>query len=189
MIQGNVGQLRFCLRGDVEPTSLGTCNFEELPRTTPHAADVVCLVKHHMADDHPVRVLVLITEYEAATIRASFVQPAAGSVPRRPITKQVKDNLRKYAPLCAKQGLMSHRASDHLLAWCEGSLPVKPRPASYSFLTMRQNIQFPLSHADPAGWVCDRRMRSFNFSRDVPSEKDGSEDSQSDDNDDPINLD
>ena len=87
----NIGQLRFCLRGDVDPASLGNRAWEELRPAKPHSAgDVVCIAKTYMADIDPLRAIVLLTEEEAAGIRNGFMQPT-GDAARRPIAKNIKE--------------------------------------------------------------------------------------------------
>jgi len=146
------------------------CPFEELtPRQQPSGGDVVLLVKSRMADASPRRLIVMLSESDAAGLRACLEQPD-GVAGRRPIAENIKKNIKRFAPKCEKQGIISRDAATHLMSWSEGSLPQNPRPTAYPFLRYRQTQDFPGS-AD-AVWRAPNRVRHV----DLSTGEDGSDD-------------
>ena len=65
---GKVGYFRFCRRQDVNPASLNSCGWEEIPGETPRAGDVVAICKRSMGDAVPFRSIVLVPQDMASRI-------------------------------------------------------------------------------------------------------------------------
>ena len=138
------------------------CPSEELtPPQRPSAGDVVLLVKSRMANASPRRLIVLLSESDAAGLRACLGQPD-GVAERRPIAENILKTIQRFAPKCEKQGVISKDAAAHLLSWSEGSLPQKPRPTAYSCLRFRQPQDFP--GCGVAVWRGPRRVRHMDLS-------------------------
>ena len=163
-IQGHVGYLRFCRRGDVSPSSLGDAAFEELPRSQPNAGDIVVIAKNALADSSPYKAVVLMTVDQAAAIRLGLRQPTV-TAEKRPIGVDVRKNIFSYADRCAKQGCISKDAAAHLKSWAEGSLHVKRKPIKYRFLDSRQPDNFATIHPNVVGlpWEPPGRARNISF--------------------------
>ncbi|CAK9078218.1 unnamed protein product, partial [Durusdinium trenchii] len=136
-VSGNVGQLRFALRQDLDPASFGTCEIEELRRHEPHGFDVLLLAKKFMADASPFRVICLVPAEVCVRMRASFIQPS-GVADRRAISEKLRKNLLKKAPACRKQGSISTDAESYLIGWAQGTWPRVARPTKYNFLELRR---------------------------------------------------
>ena len=132
-----MGQLRFALRKDIDPSSYGRCEIEEISRVTPHGSDVMVLAKRFMADPEPTRVMCLIPASTCQALRNAFKQPE-GIASRRVISNAVRNNIRTYAPPCAKQGIITNDALAYLMSWIDSSLPKVPRPRSYQCLNLRR---------------------------------------------------
>lgn len=134
--QGHVGQLRFSLRKDIDPSSYGSCGVEEIRGNQPGPDDVLLLAKHRMADPEPYRVVCVLSSSSAAALRRDFRQPE-GTGDRRPISEKVRKNIEARCPPCVAQGIMSTEASAYLINWCQGSLAKLPRPTDYPFLAWK----------------------------------------------------
>ena len=135
-----MGQVRFCLRRDLDPSSYGACQTKELTGSPPNQDDVLVLAKHRMADTSPHVVAVIVSAQRAADLRASFQQPQ-GSAERRPITEQVKKNIAGVLPKCVQQGIVSRDAEAYLTNWCAGTWAKVPRPSLYTCLEARRAPQ------------------------------------------------
>ena len=159
LLSGLVGQLRFCLRKDADPSSYGTCNVEELAGFEPHGCDVMLFAKRHMADTTPCKVIVLVAASQCVALRNAFQQPT-GLTPKRPISLQVSKNIEAFAPRCMRQSIISADACSYLQAWIAGTLPQIPRPTQYRCLNLRRyDINAP--PVGPNAWVPPRRARNI----------------------------
>ncbi|CAE7814351.1 unnamed protein product [Symbiodinium sp. CCMP2456] len=132
-----VGQVRFCLRRDLDPSSYGACQTKELTGSPASQDDVLVLAKHRMADTSPHVVAAIVSAQRAADLRASFQQPQ-GSAERRPITEQVKKNIAGVLPKCVQQGIVSRDAEAYLSNWLAGTWAKVPRPSFYTCLEARR---------------------------------------------------
>lgn len=132
-----MGQVRFCLRRDLDPSSYGTCQTKELTGSPPSQDDVLVLAKHRMADPSPHVVAAIVSAQRAADLRTSFQQPQ-GSADRRPITEKVQKNIASVLPKCVQQGILSRDAEAYLSNWCAGTWAKVPRPSSYTCLEARR---------------------------------------------------
>ena len=168
---GLVGQLRFCLRGDVDPTSFGSWHVEEVRGHDPHASDVIVIAKRFMADFEPVRVICLMPALACVGLRACFQQPV-GNVNRRAIGENLFKNITTRVPQCLKQGCMSEDAHAYLMGWVQGTLPKIPRPLKYQCLELRR---YPIDLPAPAavGWVRPGRFRVYTILPTDQEESDG----------------
>ncbi|CAK9104005.1 unnamed protein product [Durusdinium trenchii] len=131
-----VGQIRISLRRDIDASSYGHCEVQEIRNAEQSGDDLILLAKRFMADSEPFQVVTLMTAEQAATLRRSFAQPD-GDWSRRPISDKVKRSIRTKAPLCVQQGVISVEAAAYLTNWAEGAMQWLPRPQSYQFLTHR----------------------------------------------------
>lgn len=158
-IRGRAGQLRFCLRQDIDPASYGACQPEEIPGYQPHGADVMLLVKRLMADTSPVRVICVTPASVCKQLRIAFQQPS-GNDAKRPISEQCRRNIRSMAPLCQNQGIISADGRAYLTNWVDGTLPQQPRPTAYKCLTFRRHrVPAGVPDARPIVWDTPRRPR------------------------------
>ncbi|CAE7335211.1 unnamed protein product [Symbiodinium sp. CCMP2592] len=132
-----VGQVRFCLRGDLDPSSYGGCVPHELTGCEPSPEDIMLLAKRFMADATPYYVACVVSAQRAADLRSSFQQPT-GTADRRAISPKVRKNITALAPKCVNQGILSREAEAYLTNWCEGTWQKQPRPVSYSHLEYRR---------------------------------------------------
>ena len=153
-----MGQLRICLRQDLDPSSYGRCQVEEIANRKPHGSDVLLLAKHRMADAEPFRVITLVSAEMCHSLRSSFRQPV-GTCSRRPIAQKVVDKIRKVAPQCARQGAISEDALAYLLNWSDGSMDLIPRPSAYRFLQLRRHDLGLSGVADQRPWCRPARFR------------------------------
>ena len=182
---GRVGQIRFCLRRDADPSSYGRCQIEEVRGFQPHPDDVVLFMKKYMADPEPSRVITVVPASTCAQLRNAFQQPQ-GHCPRRPIGPDVKKNILSCAPACHRQGIINSDALAYLTSWVGETLVRVPRPVAYTYLTLRRH---PIHNVPPdlpvRGWVPPGRNRVITvFPKDA-------EESDSDDNvhqDVPLNV-
>ena len=175
---GHVGQLRFCLRQDIDPSSYGSCQVEEVDGRDPHGSDVLLIAKRRMADPEPIRVICLVPAVVCWKIRASLQHPV-GDCARRPIGESISKNITVKAPRCYRQGIISSENLAYLTGWIEGSLPRIQRPASYQFLNLcRHNLRLA-AEFEPRGpfvWRAPARFRVITVLRN----DDGEDDDQSD---------
>ena len=158
MASGFVGQLRFCLRQDVDPSSYGTCTCEEINGFDPNPSDVMLFAKRYMADTSPIRVMCLVPASVCVSLRAVFEQPT-GLTPRRGISSKVAQNITSFAPRCVQQGIISQEANAYLQSWVDGTLQQIPRPARYRFLTLRRHDIAAQDSGQYASWTPPRRAR------------------------------
>lgn len=169
--QGQVGQIRFCLRKDVDPSSYGGCSVEEVRGHEPHESDTLLFAKRHMADPEPFKVICLVPASVAASLRASFQQPV-GDNPRRPIGTPVSKNVSAFAPRCHGQGSISSDALAYLVGWVEGSLPRLSRPVSYPLLDLRRHEIRDAPFCAPVPWQAPRRFRVITLLRNDDEDSD-----------------
>lgn len=137
LFRGHVGQLRFCLRMDCDPSSFGRCQVEELSGHVPHGSDVLVFIKKWMADPEPVRVICLVPARVCLELRNAFQQPV-GNQNRRAIGEQVRQNIQTYAPQCCRQKSIHPDALAYLTQWVDGTLQKVPRPTSFAYLNLRR---------------------------------------------------
>ena len=163
-----MGQLRFCLRADIDAPSCGDCQIEEIPRTTPSPGDIVMFAKTHIADDSPCKVVVVMTQARAASLRNGFVQPS-GVARRREIAEKLQKNIASYAPRCQQQGIITHDAAAYLQEWSQGRWPRQPRPRGYPVLAFRQRDLPGAREGANAlpDWSVPRPMRRIKLADDV----------------------
>lgn len=181
-LSGNVGQLRFCLRQDIDPVSFGSCEVEELRGIDhqPHGSDVLLLCKRFMADPEPFRVICLVSAATSAQLRSSFQQPV-GVSDRRAISETLRKNLKAKAPVCRRQGSITLDAEAYLIGWVEGTWPRIPRPNRYNFLELRR---FPIPHVGhqaAVAWSAPPRFRVYTVLR-------ADEDSDEEEDDGPLQV-
>ena len=176
LCSGHVGQLRFCLRMDADPSSFGNCQVEEIPGYEPHGSDVLLFVKRFMADSDPFRVVALVPALVCKNLRLAFQQPV-GNCARRPIAEAVRKNIQSIAPQCAKQKIISPDALSYLLSWVDGELQLVPRPRAYPFMNLRRHDirSLPEPVDGRQRWQGPRRFRVLNFARDAESDGDSDE--------------
>ena len=152
-----MGQLRFCLRKDVDPASYGSLQCEEVHGHEPHGSDILLIAKRRMADAEPCRVVCVVPVSVSAALRASFEQPR-GNTERRPIGESVVKNIKKRAPQAQKQGAISMSNVAHLLGRVDGTLPRIPRPTAYKVLELRR-YELGFSRVPPRAWSAPQRAR------------------------------
>ena len=70
-------------------------------------------------------------------MRLGMAQPI-GISDRRSISEDVVKNIRKEAPMCESQGIISKESLAYLLGWVDLSLPRTARPLLYTCLNYRQ---------------------------------------------------
>ena len=167
--------MRIVRRCDVDPSSLGFCQVEELPSwSTPGPGDLLVIAKKHMADATPFKVVVVMSEARANALRAAFVQPRQGCVRRRPISTKVLKNLEGLVGRCRGQGLINDEASAYLLGWSRGDWPKLSRPVSYSHLTHRCHVPFPQPDV-AAHWEAPSRWKHVDLALDHVLDDDDSD--------------
>ena len=171
-----MGQLRFCIRKDVDPSSYGSCAVEEVRGHDPHESDVLLFCKKHMADPEPFKIYCLVPAAVAVKLRASFVQPE-GNNPRRAIGEAVVKNVRAFAPRCHAQGSINSDALAYLIGWVDGGLPQLDRPVFYPVLTLRRHEIRNVPAAAAVPWEAPRRFRVITVLR---TDAEESEDDQDD---------
>lgn len=160
---GHVGQLRFCLRQDIDPSSYGSCQVEEVDGRDPHGSDVLLIAKRRMADPEPIRVICLVPAVVCWKIRASLQHPV-GDCARRPIGESISKNITVKAPRCYRQGIISSENLAYLTGWIEGSLPRIQRPASYQFLNLCRHDLRLAAEFEPRGPFVWRPQRDLGLS-------------------------
>ena len=155
---GNVGSLRIARRCDIDPTSMGFCTMQELPRKPPQRpGDIVLIAKKRMANAEPYAIVVLMTEERARALELGFQQPS-GVCERRPLSVKVQKNILTVAPRCLKQGVITQDALSYLTSWSQGDWPRVPRPTGYSHLLHRCAVPFPLPDTAPS-WEPPARVK------------------------------
>ncbi len=166
--------MRFVLRKDLDPSSLGTCHIEEMRDRNPHGCDVLLIAKKHMADCDPVRVICLVSAEMCAALRSCVQQPT-GNVPRRPIGAKAYQNITSKVPPCSKQGCITKEAHAYLMAWVEGTQSLLRRPLRYRFLELCRYPLDPDVAAPAAGarWQAPARFRIYTL---LPTDLEESED-------------
>ena len=164
------------LRKDVDPSSYGTCQTEEIRGAPASEDDILLIAKAFMSDPEPYKVKVLLTAADASTFRKSFVQPS-GVAARRPIVAKVKTNVHSKVPPLVSQGFLSDDAAAYLTNWVDGTLQRVPRPQSYPCLTHRYDAT-PDNLCEVVPWTPQRRERHVDLT--VPDQRDdGASDSMS----------
>ena len=180
----NVHYMRFCCRRDLGSDVLD--NVQELEeyggRWEPHADDVFLVTKKWLSDTEVTRALVAVPASMAHQIRCGH-HPPGGIANRRTIGEQVQKNLQKRVPICVRSGEVSEEGARYLLGWSRGTLPRKPRPASYTFLGHRWSQDMRSERHEPGRWQQPRRVKHFDLTL-----AGDHVDSDSSDSDGPVNL-
>ena len=133
---GRVGQLRFSLRKDIDPSSYGHCECEELRGQPRSGEDVILIAKKFMASPEPYKVVVLLSAEQCATLRKSICQPS-GVASRRPISDKVTSNIKGKVPVLLRNQILHPDAAAYLQNWAGSTLEHLPRPRAYSVLNHR----------------------------------------------------
>lgn len=174
-----MGQVRISMRKDIDAASYGRVEVSEIRGATPQPEDILLIAKKYMADPEPYKIVTLLTVDQAAEIRRSFAQPE-GVAPRRVIQEKVRKKVENLVPACVEQGLLPLDGAAYLTNWVAGTLPKKPRPREYTYLTHRFGP--PDAPGPSRPWVAPPRERHVDLSFQV----DDDDDSASDDAYDPI---
>ena len=177
-----VHYIRFLLRRDLGMDILNNVSeMEDFPvsgRLEKHPDDIFLLAKRWLADSAILRLVALVPASKAAEIRTGARLPT-GVAPRRAISDQVAQNLRKTVPICCKSGELSRDAAKYLLDWCSGSLPRVPKPSSYEILNHRWDHAMSGEALTPGTWQPPRRRRNVDLTLEAEEGFDDSdEDSQ-----------
>ena len=131
-----MGQLRFSLQKDIDPSSYGHCECEELRRQPRSGEDVILIAKKFMASPEPYKVVVLLSAEQCATLRKSICQPS-GVASRRPISDKVTSNIKGKVPVLLRNQILHPDAAAYLQNWAGSTLEHLPRPRAYSVLNHR----------------------------------------------------
>lgn len=130
--------MRISLRKDIDPSSYGHCEVQEIAGAERSENDIILIAKRFMASPEPFKVVTVMTAARAATVRRSFAQPQ-GVAPRRAIKEKVAKNIRSKVPTLVRNLTLPPDAGAYLLNWAESSLQLLPRPQRYSFLEHRHD--------------------------------------------------
>ena len=161
----NVHYMRFSSRKDLGADVLDNVHhLEELGgRWEPHSDDVFLITKKWLSDTEVQRAIAVVPASVAQQIRTGY-QPPAGLARRRAIGEQVQQNLLKRVPICQRSGEVTNEGARYLLGWCQGILPQKTKPATYTFLSHRWSQEMSLENHVPGRWTQPRRVRHFDLS-------------------------
>ena len=158
---GRVGQLRFSLRKDIDPSSYGQCVCEELRGERPSGDDVILIAKKFMASPEPYKVVVLLSAEQSATLRKSMCQPS-GVANRRPISDKVISNIKGKVPALLRNQILHRDAAAYLQNWVGSTLDRLPRPRAYSVLNHRYD-QIPEVGGDTVPWQPKAREKHIDL--------------------------
>lgn len=161
----HVHYMRFCARKDLGADVLDNVHhLEEYgPRWTPHDEDVFLVTKRWLSDSEIQRAMVVVPASVAKQIRQGY-QPPGGLASKRAIGEQVQKVLQKRVPICQRTGEVTTEGAHYLLGWCQGTLPQKPKPDVYNFLSYRWSPDMRRESHEPGKWQPPRRVKHFDIS-------------------------
>lgn len=107
----------------------------DFPEGAPRSPDdIMLVVKHRLADTRPTQVIAVCPAWRRATVLERGLDPV-GVAARRPISAELAENIRKYAPALQQQGFISDDAAAYLVGWVNGTLPRLSRPRRFSWMS------------------------------------------------------